>query len=768
MSKKRVYEFAKELNIESKEILDSAKKLGIEYGSHMSSMSNDEMNRVKQSLQSQSKPKQEKKEEPKQKAQNKPQQQNNKKQNNQGNRNNQNKQSKQSNKGNKNQNQQNKTQKSSGQQNKGNNKPKVAKRTTNEQERAEQRKQNTDRRYKGRRFRGTRGGPAGSKRRQGRNRNQEQQQRSISQKPLPESIEYTEGMTIAEIAHKLHREPAELVKKLFMDGVVATQNDSLSKDVIEVLLLDYGVEPIEKIEVDVADLDTYFEQEVDEEKLVTRPPTVTIMGHVDHGKTTLLDTLRDASVTQGEAGGITQHIGAYQLVANGETITFLDTPGHAAFTTMRARGADVTDIAIIVVAADDGVMPQTIEAINHAKAADVPIIVAVNKVDKPAADPERVKQELLEYELVPEEWGGDTIFVEISALFNQNIDELLEMILLVAEVAELTADPSGLAVGSVLEARLDRSKGPIATLLVQNGTLKQGDSIVVGTTYGRIRTMINDHGVQITEAGPSTPIEITGLSDTPNAGDQFVVFEDERTARQIAETRSSEAVEEQRQSVNKVTLENLFDSLEEGDIKEVNIIVKGDVQGSVEALVGSLEKIEVDGVRIKVVHTGVGGINETDVTLAAASQGIIIGFNVRPTPQATENAKNEQVEIRTYRVIYDAIDELEAAMKGMLDPEYEEQVTGQATVRETYNVSKVGTIAGAMVSSGVVKRSSSIRLIRNGIVVHEGSLGSLRRFDDDVREVQNGYEFGFTLDNYNDIKVDDVIEAFEMVEIERK
>jgi translation initiation factor IF-2 len=770
MSKKRVYEFAKELNIESKEVLDKAKSLGIDYGSHMSSMEDDEMNRVKQSLQqsSQSKPKQNTS--PKKEGTQNKSQQNQKKQNNQ---NNQKQQRKQNNQRNKNQKQQNNKQQTNKQQNnkkqnKTDNKPKVAKRTTNEQERAELRKQSAGgRRNKGRRFRGTRGGPAGSKKRQGRSRNQEQQQR-VSKKPLPETVEYTEGMTIAEIAQKIHREPAELVKKLFMDGVVATQNDSLSKDVIEVLLMDYGVEPIEKVEVDVADLDTYFEQEVDEDKLVKRAPTVTIMGHVDHGKTTLLDTLRDASVTQSEAGGITQHIGAYQLEVDGETITFLDTPGHAAFTTMRARGADVTDIAIIVVAADDGVMPQTVEAINHAKAADVPIIVAVNKVDKPAADPDRVKQELLEYELVPEEWGGDTIFVEISALFNQNIDELLEMILLVAEVAELTADPTGLAVGSVLEARLDRSKGPVATLLVQNGTLKQGDSIVVGTTYGRIRTMINDKGQQIEAAGPSTPVEITGLNATPNAGDQFVVFEDEKTARQIAETRSDEAVEEQRQSVNKVTLENLFDSLEEGDLKEVNIIVKGDVQGSVEALVGSLEKIEVDGVRINVVHTGVGAINETDVTLAAASHGIIIGFNVRPTPQASENAKSEQVEMRTYRVIYDAIDELEAAMKGMLDPEYEEQVTGQATVRETYNVSRIGTIAGALVNNGVIKRTSSIRLIRDGIVVHEGELGSLRRFNDDVREVQNGYECGFTIENYNDIKVDDVIEAYEMVEIERQ
>ena len=549
---------------------------------------------------------------------------------------------------------------------------------------------------------------------------------------------------------------------------MVTQNDSLSKDVIEVLLLDYGVEGIEKVQVDITDLDTYFEQEIDEDKLENRPPTVTIMGHVDHGKTTLLDTLRKTSVTQGEAGGITQHIGAYQVEIADELITFLDTPGHAAFTTMRARGADVTDIVIIVVAADDGVMPQTIEAINHAKVADVPIIVAVNKVDKPAADPDRVKQELVEHGLVPEEWGGETIFVEISAKFAQNIEELLEMVLLVAEVQELTANPSGLAIGSVLEARLDKSKGPVATLLVQDGTLNKGDAIVVGTTYGRVRTMTNDKGMRVNDAAPMTPIEVTGLSSTPNAGDQFVVFEDEKTARQVAESRQAEALAEQRQSGNKVTLENLFESLEEGELKEVNVIVKADVQGSVEALVGSLEKIEVDGVKINVVHTGVGAINETDVTLAAASSGILMGFSVRPTPQAAENAKEEQVEIRTYDVIYDAIDEIESAMKCMLDPEYEEQVTGTATIRETFSVSKIGTIAGAIVSDGVVKRSSSIRLIRNGVVVHEGVFGSLRRFNDDVREVQKGFECGFTIDNYNDLKEDDVVEAFEMVEIERK
>jgi translation initiation factor IF-2 len=762
MSKKRVYEFAKELNVESKTILNKAKDLGIDYGNHMSSMTDEEMNRVKQSLQDTkaNKESKEKKENTSKKENSKPNNQGQKQNNQQKQSNNQKNQNKNQ-KNNQKKKQNNNQQKN---QNKKNGKSNIPKRTTNEQERAEMRKQQRNNRRKGRRFRGTRGGPGGKKR---RNRNKQQEPQRTQPKPLPKTVEYSEGMTIADIAQEIHREPAEIVKKLFMNGVMATQNDSLSKDVIEVLLMDYGIEPIEKIEVDMTDLDNYFDQEVDEDKLENRPPTVTIMGHVDHGKTTLLDTLRETSVTQGEAGGITQHIGAYQLEANGETITFLDTPGHAAFTTMRARGADVTDIAIIVVAADDGVMPQTVEAINHAKAAGVPIIVAVNKVDKPEADPDRVKQELLEYELVPEDWGGDTIFVEISALFNKNIEELLEMILLVAEVEELTADPSGLAVGSVIEARLDRSRGPIATLLVQNGTLNKGDSVVVGTTYGRIRTMTDDKGQRIETAGPSTPVEITGLNDTPNAGDQFVVFEDEKTARQIAESRSDEAVEEQRQSLNKVTLDNLFESLEEGELKEVNVIVKADVQGSVEALASSLEKIDIDGVRVNVVHTGVGAINETDVTLAAASQGILIGFNVRPTPQAAENAKTEQVDIRTYRVIYDAIEEIEAAMKGMLDPEYEEQVTGQATVRETYSVSRIGTIAGAMVSTGVIKRSSSIRLIRDGIVIHEGELASLRRFDDDVREVTKGYECGLTIENYNDIKENDVIEAYEMVEIER-
>lgn len=753
MSKKRVYEFARELDVESKEVLDRSQELGIKIKSHMSSITEDEMQKIKNAFNKKDSSQKEKKEESKDKKISDKKNKKDTKRNNK-----HSKQNKNSNK------EKGKNKKNN--QKREEKKPIVEKRTTNEKERAELLKKKKKRRGRSARFRGTRGGPAGSRRRGGRNKNQEVSKQTHN-KPLPESLEYTEGMTIAELALKINREPATLVKKLFMSGVIVTQNDSLSKDVIEVLLMDMGIEPIEKVEVDIADLDNYFEQDVNEDELTTRPATVTIMGHVDHGKTTLLDTLRDASVVEGEAGGITQHIGAYQLDVNGEVITFLDTPGHAAFTTMRARGADVTDIVIIVVAADDGVMPQTVEAINHAKAADVPIIVAVNKVDKPSAQPDRVKQELAEYELIPEEWGGETIFVEISALHNQNIEELLEMIILLAEVQELEADPTSLAVGSVLEARLDKSKGPVATLLVQNGTLNKGEFVVVGTTYGRIRTMVDDKGQRIQEAGPSKPVEITGLHDTPNAGDQFVVFEDEKTARQVAEKRSNEAVEEQRQSVNKVTLDNLFDSLEEGELKEVNVIVKADVQGSIEAITGSLENIDVDGVSVKVVHTGVGAINETDVSLAGASNGIIIGFNVRPTTQATDIARTENVDMRTYSVIYDAVDDLEAAMTGMLDPEYEEQVTGQATVRETFAVSKIGTIAGAMVSDGVIKSSSSVRLIRDGVVIYDGELSSLRRFDDDVKEVKKGYECGLTIQNYNDIKVDDVIEAYEMVEVER-
>ena len=586
---------------------------------------------------------------------------------------------------------------------------------------------------------------------------------------LPEVLEYTEGMNVADIAKKIHREPAEIIKKLFMMGVMVNQNQPLDKDTIELLATDYGIEPQEKVTIDIADIDRFFDAEdVNEENLVSRPPVVTIMGHVDHGKTTLLDTLRHSRVTSGEAGGITQHIGTYQIDIDGKPITFLDTPGHAAFTSMRARGASITDITILVVAADDGVMPQTIEAINHAKAAKVPIIVAVNKVDKPGANPQHVMQELSEYELIPEAWGGDTIFVEISAKFNQNIDELLEMILLVAEVEDLKADPTQHGIGTVIEARLDKGKGPVATLLVQQGTMRVGDPIVVGNTYGRVRVMTNDIGRREKSAGPATPVEITGLNDVPQAGDRFAIFEDEKTARAAGEERAKRALLEHRSASARVTLDNLFESLKEGELKEVNVIIKADVQGSAEALAASLKKIDVEGVRVKIVHSAVGAINESDVTLAAASNAIIIGFNVRPTPQAKQQASTEEVDIRLHRIIYKAIEEIETAMKGMLDPEYEEKITGQMTVRETYKVSKVGTIAGCYVNEGSIQRDSGVRIIRDGIVILEGKLASLKRFKDDVKEVKMGYECGAMIENFNDIKVDDVIEGFIMEEIKPK
>lgn len=583
---------------------------------------------------------------------------------------------------------------------------------------------------------------------------------------LPDVLEYTDGMNVAEIAKKIHREPAEIIKKLFMLGVMVNQNQPLDKDTIELLAADYGMDAQEKVQVDIADIDKFFEpEEINEENLVSRPPVVTIMGHVDHGKTTLLDTLRNSRVTSGEAGGITQHIGAYQIDINGKPITFLDTPGHAAFTSMRARGASITDITILVVAADDGVMPQTIEAINHAKAANVPIIVAVNKIDKPAANPQHVMQELTEYELIPESWGGDTIFVEISAKFGQNIEELLEMILLVAEVEDLKANPKQKAIGTVIEARLDKGKGPVATLLVQQGTLHVGDPIVVGNTFGRVRVMTNDLGRREKVAGPATPVEITGLNDVPQAGDRFVVFEDEKTARAAGEERAKRALVQQRAVTQRVTLDNLFDSLKEGQLKEVNVIIKADVQGSAEALAASLQKIDVEGVRVNIVHSAVGAVNESDVTLAAASNAIIIGFNVRPTPQAKQQAELESVQIRLHRIIYKAIEEIETAMKGMLDPEYEEKITGQMVVRETYKVSKVGTIAGCYVMEGFIRRDSGVRVIRDGIVIYEGQLASLKRFKDDAKEVKMGFECGAMIEKFNDIKIDDVIEGFIMEEI---
>lgn len=586
--------------------------------------------------------------------------------------------------------------------------------------------------------------------------------------PLPEKITFYESLSVAELAQKLHREPSEIIKKLFMLGVMATINQELDKDAIELICADYEVEVEEEIRIDKTDLEIYFEEaEVDEDVLTERPPVVTIMGHVDHGKTTLLDSIRNTKVTQGEAGGITQHIGAYQITEKGKKITFLDTPGHEAFTTMRARGAKVTDLTILVVAADDGVMPQTVEAINHAKAAEVPIIVAVNKMDKPTANPDRVMQELTEHGLLAEAWGGDTIFVPISALKGEGIDQLLEMVLLVAEVGELKADPKANAKGTVIEAQLDRGRGSVATLLVQDGTLRVGDPIVVGNTFGKVRAMINDLGRRVKEAGPSTPVEITGLSDVPQAGDRFVVFEDEKTARQIGESRAGDALQEQRVEKTRVTLDNLFDQMKQGEMKELNLIVKADVQGTVEAMAASLMKIEVEGVNIKIIHTGAGAINESDISLAAASNAIVIGFNVRPDINAKRAAEEEGVDIRLHRVIYKVIEEIEAAMKGLLDPEFEEKVIGQVEVRETFKVSKIGTIAGSYVTDGKITRDSSVRILRDNIVIFEGELDTLKRFKDDVKEVAKGYECGITIKNFNDIKEGDIIEAYVMEEIKR-
>ena len=586
---------------------------------------------------------------------------------------------------------------------------------------------------------------------------------------LPSEFEYTDGMTVAEIAKRIKREPAEIVKKLFMMGVMATQNQSLDGDTIELLMVDYGIEAKKKVEVDNADIERFFVEDgyLNPDELVERPPVVTIMGHVDHGKTTLLDTLRNSRVATGEAGGITQHIGAYQIVENGKKITFLDTPGHAAFTSMRARGASVTDITILVVAADDGVMPQTIEAINHSKAANVPIIVAINKIDKPGANPERVIGELAEHGVMSTAWGGDSEFVEISAKFNQNIDELLETVLLVAEIQELKADPTVRAIGTVIEARLDKGKGAVATLLVQQGTLNVQDPIVVGNTFGRVRAMTNDLGRRVKVAGPSTPVSITGLNEAPMAGDHFAVYEDEKSARAAGEERAKRALMKQRQATNRVSLENLFDTLKAGEVKSVNVIIKADVQGSVEALAASLQKIEVEGVKVTIVHSAVGAINESDVTLAEASNAFIIGFNVRPTPQARQQAEADEVEIRLHSIIYKVIEEMEDAMKGMLDPEFEEKVIGEAVIRETFKVSKVGTIGGFMVLSGKVTRDSKVRVIRDGVVIYDGALASLKHFKDDVKEVTNGREGGLMIEGYNDIKTDDTIEAYIMEEIKK-
>lgn len=765
MGNKRIYELAKELKKSSKDVVEKAQQLGIDVKNHMGAITSSDEKKLQQAFKNPSTKQQAAQQASRKPANQQPNDQRKKEttNNQQKNKNNRSYQDRgqgsgQVNQGKKPTTNQNNTGNTSSQNRQGTSQGGNQNRTNNNN------KPNNNNRAKFNNNNRNRYNKKGKKGKQQQSTKPAVPPRKFRE--LPDVLEYTEGMNVADIAKKIHREPAEIIKKLFMLGVMVNQNQALDKDTIELLATDYGMEPQEKVQVDIADIDKFFEaEEVDPDKLVSRPPVVTIMGHVDHGKTTLLDTLRHSRVTSGEAGGITQHIGAYQIDIDGKPITFLDTPGHAAFTSMRARGASITDITILVVAADDGVMPQTVEAINHAKAAGVPIIVAVNKIDKPGANPQHVMQELSEYELIPEAWGGETIFVEISAKFGQNIEELLEMILLVAEVEDLKADPTQRAIGTVIEARLDKGKGPVSTLLVQEGTLHVGDPIVVGNTYGRVRVMTNDLGRRDKEAGPATPVEITGLNDVPQAGDRFVVFEDEKTARAAGEERAKRALLENRAATSRVTLDNLFESLKEGELKEVNVIIKADVQGSAEALAASLKKIDVEGVRVKIVHSAVGAINESDVTLAAASNAIIIGFNVRPTPQAKVQADTEEVDIRLHRIIYKAIEEIETAMKGMLDPEFEEKITGQMIVRETFKVSKVGTIAGAYVTEGYIRRDSGVRVIRDGIVIYEGQLASLKRFKDDVKEVKMGYECGAMIEKFNDIKVDDVIEGFIMEEV---
>lgn len=715
MSKQRIYEYAKSLNIKSKDVIDELKKSGVEVSNHMQTLEDDQIKTLDQAFKKSNTSSEQKDAKKNNNASTQQQKKDQPKQNNK--KNNNSKQPQQKNNGN-------------------------AKNNKNNKRNHKNNKQN-------------------------RNNKQKQAQQPIEPKEMPSKITYTEGITVGELAEKLGVDSSEIIKKLFLLGIMANINQTLDIEALELVASDYGVELEEEVVIDDNDLSIYFDDIENDEDASERPAVVTIMGHVDHGKTTLLDSIRNTRVTEGEAGGITQHIGAYQIENNDKKITFLDTPGHAAFTTMRARGAQVTDITILVVAADDGVMPQTIEAINHAKEAEVPIIVAVNKIDKPTANADRVMQELTEYNLIPEDWGGDTIFVPLSALSGEGIDDLLEMIGLVAEVQELKANSDKAAVGTVIEAELDKSRGPAASLLVQNGTLHVGDAIVVGNTHGKVRAMVNDLGKRIKTAGPSTPVEITGLNDVPQAGDRFVVFKDEKKARRIGEAREQESIIQQRQESKNVTLDNLFEQMKQGEMKDLNVIIKGDVQGSVEALAASLMKIDVEGVNVRIIHTATGAINESDVTLANASNGIIIGFNVRPDAGAKRAAEAENVDMRLHRVIYNVIEEIEAAMKGMLDPEYEEKVIGQAEVRQTFKVSKVGTIAGSYVTEGKITRDSSVRIIRDGVVLFEGELDTLKRFKDDAKEVAQGYECGITIQKFNDIKEGDIIEAYIMVEVER-
>lgn len=597
----------------------------------------------------------------------------------------------------------------------------------------------------------------------------EKKEEEIEEEDETDYVAVNEGITIRELADKMDISANNIIKEMMQLGIMTNVNYSLDEDEIEILKEELGLEIKLTDEIEEEeDTELQLEEIVDKpEDLEPRPPIVTVMGHVDHGKTTLLDHIRKARVAEGEAGGITQHIGAYQAEYNNNKITFIDTPGHEAFTAMRARGAQLTDIVILVVAADDGIMPQTIEAINHAQAAGIPMIVAINKIDKANAQPDRVKQELTEHGLVPEEWGGETICVPISALKGENIEELLEMVNLVAELEELQANPNRVADGVIIESELDRGRGPIATVLVKNGTLKIGDYIIAGSITGRVRALLDEHGERVEKADPGTPVIVLGFNDVPSAGDYLRVMEDERKAKELADKRQEKKKEERLQKDTKVSLEDLYRNIQEGEIKELNVIIKADVQGSIAALESSLMNIKSDEVSVNVIHTGVGSINETDVNLASASNAIIIGFNVRPGTNARKAAEKEKVEIKTYRVIYKVIEDIRDAMSGLLEPEYKEQVVGRVEVRETFKVPDVGIIAGAYVKEGEVNRNDYVRLIRNGVVKHEGNISSLKRFEDDVREVKEGYECGIGIEDYNDVKVGDILEIYRYKEIER-
>ncbi|MBE8118503.1 translation initiation factor IF-2 [Limosilactobacillus fermentum] len=772
MAKERIYELAKELKMPSKDLVNLAKKEGMDVKTHMSSVTSDEANKLRSMAKGAGKPAAVKPAPKVQEHQSAPAKKEASRPANQGSQNNQNRDNRGNRNNNGNNNRHNSNNGSANANGNGGNQKRNQKRNQNNNNQGGQAANRNNNNGQGQ---GAHWFKKGKKNNKKKNRNKGNQRlRDTAPKaptqrkdrPLPDVLEYTNGMNAQDLGKILHRSPAEIIKKLFMLGVMVNQNQSLDADTIEILAADYGIRAKEKVQVDVADLDHFFDERINNDaNLADRPPVVTVMGHVDHGKTTLLDKIRHSHVTEGEAGGITQAIGAYQVKYNDKLITFLDTPGHAAFTEMRARGANITDITVLVVAADDGVMPQTIEAINHAKAAGTPIIVVVNKIDKPGANPDHVTEQLTEYGLIPEDWGGDTIYVKVSAKFGKNIDELLDMILLQAEVMELKANPDQNAAGAVVEARLDQGKGSVATLLVQQGTLHVGDPIVVGDTFGRVRTMTNENGRRIKDATPSTPVEITGLNGVPEAGDHFVVFDDEKTARAAGEERAKRAEDEKRRRTSHVTLDNLFDTMKKGEMKSLPIIIKADVQGSVEALAQSLQKIQVDGVRVDIIHKAVGAISESDVTLAEASNAIIIGFNVRPTPLAKSEAETNNIDIRLHRVIYNAIEEVEDAMKGMLEPVYEEEVLGQVEVRQLYKASKIGTIAGGMVVSGKITRDAKVRLIRDGVVIYEGELGSLKRFKDDAKEVKMGFECGLTIKNFNDVKENDVIEAYHMKEV---